>query len=339
MAHFDSQTGALTAPEFLEQAEAPSFFVIHPDGKHLYTCNSIANYQDKPEGSISAYSIEPKTGKLTLLNRKPAGGAEPCYLSLDRSGRYVLDANYDGGNVCVYVIQSDGSLGERTAFVQHTGHSVNPERQTRAYAHCIIADPDNRFILVADLGVDKVFVYRFNEKDGSLKPNDPPSVSVKPGSGPRHITFHPSGKFVYVINEMASTVTGFNWNSRKGTLTEFQTVSTLPADFKGFSTCAEIKVHPNGKFLYASNRGRNSIAVFAVDPKNGHLRFIEDVPTRGKMPRYFGFDPTKRWIIVGNHDSDNAVVFRVDDRTGKLTQNGPPIKVPNPFCEQFLPMP
>jgi len=331
LAHFDTETGGLTKPVFLLQSPAPAFFVIHPDGRHLYTCNSGS------PGAVSAYEIEPHTGQLTFLNRVPAGGADTSYVSLDNSGRYVLAANYSGGNLAVFALKPDGSLGDRTAFVQHTGSSVNPQRQTHAYAHSIIVDPSNRFALVADLGLDKVFVYRFDEKDGSLATNHPPFAILQPGSGPRHVKFHPNGRWVYVISEIASTVTAFNWDSASGSLTEFQTVSTLPADFKGTNTSAEIVVHPNGKFLYASNRGDDSLAVFAIDPATGRLRPMERVSSGGRSPRNFTFDPTGRWILCSNHGSDNAVVFRVDEATGKLTQSGPPVPVPYPFCERFLP--
>ncbi len=330
LAHFDTDTGALTKPEFLMQSPAPAYFVIHPDGRHLYTCNSGS------PGEVSAYEIEPHTGALKFLNRLPAGGADTSYVSLDQTGRYVLAANYAGGNIAVFAIKPDGSLGDRTAFVQHTGSGVNPQRQTHAYAHSIIVDPSNRFALVADLGVDKVFVYRFNEKDGSLQTNDPPSVNIKPGSGARHVKFHPNGRWVYLISEIASTVTAFNWDSAKGALTEFQTISALPDNFKGTNTCAEIMVHPNGKFLYASNRGDDSLAVFAIDQATGKLTPIEHVPSGGKTPRNFAFDPAGKWIICSNHDSNNALVFRVDENTGKLTQTGQPVSVPYPFCERFL---
>jgi 6-phosphogluconolactonase len=306
--------------------------VIHPDGRHLYTCNAGS------PGAVSVYEIKPHTGQLKFLNSAPVGGTDTSYVSLDQTGHYVLVASYSGGNIAIFAIKPDGSLGGRTAFVQDTGHSVNPQRQTRAYAHSIITDPSNRFVLVADLGVDKVFVYRFNENGGALTPNDPPCVDLTPGSGPRHVKFHPNGRWVYVISEIASTVTAFNWDSTNGTLAGFQTVSTLPADFKGVNTSAEIVVHPNGKFLYASNRGDNSLAVFAIDQSTGKLTPIEHVPSGGNMPRNFAFDPTGKWIICSNHDSDVAVVFRVDENTGKLTQTGQPVSVPNPFCERFLPV-
>jgi 6-phosphogluconolactonase len=339
LAHFDFHTGALARPEFLQESAAPSFFVIHPDGKHLYACNSIDSYRGKPEGTLSAYAIQPKTGKLALLNCTPTGGAEPCYISLDRTGRYAFAANYDGGSICVYALEPDGSLGKRTAFVQHSGHSVNPRRQTAPHPHSIIVDPGNRFALVPDLGADKVFVYRFNDRDGSLSPNDPPSVSLKSGAGPRHVAFHPNGKYVYVINELANTITAFHWASANGTLSEIQTVPTLPPGFDGASTAAEIAVHPNGKFLYGSNRGHDSIAVFALDVETGRLTLVEHVSAQGKMPRNFTLDPAGRWLLLCNYDSDSAVIFRVDEKTGRLTPAGNPVAAPSPFCARFLPVP
>jgi 6-phosphogluconolactonase len=333
VARFDPATGALTVPKLEVEAVQPAFFVIHPDGRHLYTCNSGS------PGGISSYAIDPKTAHLTLVNRVPSGGDEPSYVCLDNTARFILVANYNTGNVAAFALKPDGGIGERTAFVQHTGHSVNPERQTHPYAHSIIIDPTNRFALVADLGTDKLVVYRFDEKTGSLTPNDPPFASVTPGSGPRHVKFHPNGRWVYAINEMGCTVTAFNWDSVRGALSEFQTVPTLPAGFHGVNTCAEVLVHPNGRFLYGSNRGHNSIAVFAIDAENGRLTPVEHVPTRGKTPRNFAFDPSGSWIVCTNQDSDNAVVFRVDGTTGRLTQTGEPIPVPGPFCERFVPVP
>jgi 6-phosphogluconolactonase len=332
-AHFDSDTGVLTKPEFVVEAQEPAFFVIHPDGRHLYSCNSGG------PGGVSAYEIEPKTGHLTLLNKELSGGDDANYVCLDHTGRYLFVANYTGGSIAAFALKSDGSIGARTAFVQHTGRSIDPKRQTHPYAHSIIIDPGNRFVLVGDLGLDKVLVYRFEEKTGALTPNDPPFATVKPGAGPRHVTFHPNGRFVYVINEMGCTVTAFAWDATRGALAELQTISTLPADFKGTNTCAEIRVHPNGRFLYGSNRGHDSIAVFSVDPGSGRLALIGHVPSQGKTPRNFEFDPTTRWMIVTNHGSDNAVVFRVDDATGQLTPTGQPVPVPYPFCERFLPVP
>jgi len=327
VSHFDSDSGVLTKPVYLVDAPAPAFFFIHPDGKHLYTVNS--------PGFVSAYAVDTATAHLTLINQQPCPG-DPSYISLDKTCRYVFVANYEGGNFAVYALKPDFSIGERTALVQHTGSSVNPQRQKHAYPHSIRIDPANRFVLVPDLGLDKLFVYRFNERDGTVVPNDPPFAKVAPGSGPRHMVFHPNGRWVYLVNEMGSTVILFDWDSARGALTELQTVSTLPADFKETNNCAEIDVHPNGKFLYASNRGHDSLAVFAIDAGTGRLTLVERVPTQGKLPRNFAFDPTAHWLVVTNHGSDNAMVFRVDESTGKLTPKGEPVSVPSPFCERFL---
>lgn len=332
LAHFDTDTGVLTKPEFLLEARAPAYFIIHPDGRHLYTCNSGA------PGGVSAYEIEPHTGRLTLVNRALAGGGDTSYVSLDRTNRFALAANYDGGNIAAFALRPDGGIGDWTAFVQHTGKSVNPQRQTHAYAHSIVTDPANRFALVADLGVDKLFVYHFDEKTGALTPNTPAFVPIAPGSGPRHVKFHPNGRWVYLINEIASTVIAFNWDAANGALAEFQTISTLPTGFAGTSACAELEVHPNGRFLYGSNRGDDSLAVFTIDPDTGRLALVEHVSSGGKTPRNFAFDPTAHWIICTNHGSDNAVVFRVDATTGRLTRTGEPVTVPSPFCERFLPV-
>ena len=328
LARFDTTTGALSKPEFLLEAPAPAYFIIAPDGKHLYTCNST--------GFVSAYAIDPASAKLTLLNQQPSGGGDPSYISFDRSGQHVFAANYQGGNIAAWRLRPDGGIGERTAFVQHTGSSVNPQRQSHAFAHSIRVDLTNRFVLVADLGLDKLFVYKFDVKNGSLTPNDPPFVAVKPGSGPRHVVFHPNGRWVYLITEMGSTIIQFEWDARRGALKEAQTVSTLPADFHGDSACAEITVHPSGKFLYASNRGHDSIAVFAIDAKSGRLTAVEHVPSGGKTPRNFDLDRAGRWMLVTNHGNNVAMVFRIDQATGKLTPVGSPVEVPSPFCPRFL---
>ncbi len=330
VAHFDSTTGVLAAPRFLTEAHEPAFFVLTPDGRHLYACNGGA------PGDLSSYSIDGQTGALTSLNRVPSGGAEPAYVSLDRSGRFAFVANYDAGTLAAFVLGSDGRLGDRTAYVQHSGHSINPQRQTRPHTHSIVPDPTNHFVLAADLGEDRLHVYRFDEKTGSLQPNDPPFAAITPGSGPRHVKFHPNGRWVYLINEMASTVIAFNWDPVRGALSEFQTISTLPSDFKGESTGAEIEVHPNGRFLYASNRGHDSLVVFAIDPASGRLSLVQHISSGGRTPRNFAFDPTGHWIVCTNHGSNNAVVFQVDGGTGRLSRVGDPVHVPDPFCARFL---
>jgi len=333
LARFDTDTGHLTRPQLILAAEAPSFFVIHPDGKHLYTTNFSGT------GGVSAYQIDPKTASLKLINHRSGGGAGTSYISLDKTGRFVLAANFATGHIAVFHIQDDGSLGEHTAYDQHAGSSINPQRQTRTYPHCIITDPTNRFALVADLGLDKLFVYRFDEKTGTLTANDPPFVTVKPGSGPRHVRFHPNGKWVYLINEMGSSIIGYNWDSARGTLAEFQTVSTLPRGFSGENNAAELEIHPDGKFLYGSNRGHDSIAIFAIDQTSGKLTLVGHVPSQGKTPRNFALDPTGKWMICTNQFGNSAVVFRIDENTGQLTQVGQGIEVSAPCCERFLPAP
>jgi 6-phosphogluconolactonase len=330
LAHFDTDTGVLTKPEFILEAKEPAFFVLSADGSHLYTCNSGT------PGGLSSYAVEPHTGHLRLLNRVLAGGGDTSFISLDKAERHVLVANYDGGSVAVFALRPDGSIGDWTAFDQHRGRSVDPVRQTHPYAHAIVLDPTNQFALVPDLGLDRLFVYRFDAATGALTPNSPAFVPIAPGSGPRHVRFHSNGRWAYLINEMASTIDAFAWDPSSGTLKPFQSVSTVPADFKGVSACAELEIHPNGKFLYGANRGHDSLAVFAIDQATGMITPVEYRATDGKTPRNFAFDPTGRWIVVTNQDSSTAVVFQVDPDSGRLVQKGDPVPVPHPFCERFL---
>lgn len=328
VSRFNRESGLLSAPEFLIEAPAPAYFVITPDQRRLYTCNST--------GFVSAYSIGGPGTTLKLLNQVPSGGGDPSYISRDKTGRYVFVANYDGGNIAAWALNTDGSLGNRTAFVQHTGSGVNPQRQKHAYAHSIIPDPSNRFVLAADLGLDKIFVYRFNVKDGSLAPNEPAFATVDPGSGARHVVFHPNGRWVYLITEMGNRIFLFDWDGKRGALKQVQAVSTLPPDFQGTSTCSEIRVHPSGRFVYSSNRGHDSIAAFTVEPKSGRLSPIQHVPSGGRTPRNFDFDPSAQWLLATNHGSNTAMVFRIDTSSGILTPIGKPVEVPSPFCPRFL---
>jgi 6-phosphogluconolactonase len=338
VAHFNSKTGILTKPELVVEAAAPAYFIIHPNGKYLYTCNSN-DFSKKYTGkTISAYSIDRKNGNLTLINQQSSGSADPSYIFMDAEYKHVLVANYVGGSVAAIALKADGSLGEITANIKHTGKSVDTVRQTQPYAHSIQLDPTNKFALAADLGVDKIFIYRYNKKTGSVTPNNPAFAKVSPGSGPRHFAFHPNKHFVYLLTEMGNTVITYKWNSSKGILTELQTSSTLPSDFKGVSKAAEILVNPNGKFLYASNRGHESLAIFSINKSTGKISLLEHISTLGKSPRNFEFDPTKKWLIVANHNSDNAVVFKVDEKTGHLTPNGQQASIVSPFCVRFLPL-
>lgn len=331
----DTDTGKLTPLGLAAEETKPSFLAIHPAQKYLYAVSEISNYEGQKSGAVSAFAIAAETGKLTFLNKVSSRGAGPAFVAVDKTGKSALVANYGSGNVAALPIQQDGRLSEATAFVQHTGSSVNPKRQEGPHAHSINVSPDDRFAFAADLGLDQIRIYRFDAAAGTLTPNDPAFAAVPPGSGPRHFAFHPSGKFAYVINEMGNTVTAFSYDAARGALKPLQTISTLPADFKDESYCAEVQVHPSGKFLYGSNRGHDSIAVFAIDPAKGTLQFIETVPTGGKWPRNFGLDPTGSYLIAANQNSNNIVVFRIDAKTGRLTPTGQQLEVSAPVCVKF----
>jgi 6-phosphogluconolactonase len=327
---FHPATGELTSLGLAAETFSPSFLAVHQDHRFLY---AVVN---RKNGEVSSFAIDPKTGKLAFLNAVASHGDNPCFLDVDRKGKDVLVANYTNGSVAVLPIGKDGRLAEATAVVQHTGSGANPQRQEGPHAHMISTSPDDRFALAADLGLDKLFVYRFNADRGTLTANNPPFVKLSPGAGPRHFAFHPSGKFVYVVSEMASTVTAFAYNAASGTLKELQTISTVPKDFKKENTGAEVAVHPNGKFLYASNRGLDSIAVFAIDAAKGTLTPVEQVSTQGKTPRAFELDPTGSFLFAANQVSENMVIFRIDPTNGKLT----PIRkldVYVPACLKFVP--
>ena len=327
-AEFDAATGALSAPKLVIETRDPAHFTLSADHKHLYMCNTGT------PGGVSAFAVEDaKTGALRLLNYKESKGRGPSYVSVDKSGKYVLDANYGGGYVEVYSLAGDGSLDQQTAFVQHEGSSVHPQRQTKPYAHWFRTDPTNRFGLVADLGMDKIMVYRFDH--GKLTPNDPPFAQVNGGSGPRHLAFHPNGKWLYAVQEISNEVIAFKWDSGKGVLTQFQQVKTLPDDFTAANTAAEIAIRNDGKFLYVSNRGHDSIAVYSIS-SNGELTLRQRVPSRGKVPRYFTFDPSNKWLIVSNQEGGNVVVFAVDAKSGELKPVGEQVPIAKPMAVVFL---
>jgi 6-phosphogluconolactonase len=333
---FDASTGRVTPVGLAAEIPSPSFLAAHPSGKYVYAVNELNNFEGKRGGSVTAFAVDSSTGKLTLINRVSSRGSGPCHLSVDKTGKLLAVANYGSGSDAGFPINNDGSLGEATSFNQHSGSSVDSKRQQGPHAHCAVFSPDNRFLAVADLGLDKVFISRVGS-DGKLHPNDPPFGTVKPGSGPRHFAFHPNEKWGYVINEMASTITAFDWNAKSGALKEIGTVSALPADFKGQSTTAEIELHPNGKFVYGSNRGHDSIAVFAINQKTGALTLVEHVLTGGKEPRGFKIDPTGKYLVAGNQNSGNFVVFAIDTKTGKLKSTGQTIEVGAPVSFIFVP--
>jgi 6-phosphogluconolactonase len=329
VAEFDSGTGALSTPKLVMETRDPAHFTLSGDGKRLYMCNTGT------PGGVSAFAVEDaKTGQLRLLNYKESKGRGPSYVSVDQSGRYVLDANYGGGYIEIHSLAADGSLDRQTAFVQHEGSSVHP-RQDKPYAHWIRTDPTNQFALVADLGMDKIMIYRFDAKTGQVTPNEPAFARLNGGSGPRHLAFHPNGQWLYAVQELSNEVVAFNWNARKGELTQFQQVKTLPADFTGQSTAAEIAVRHDGKFLYVSNRGHDSLVVYAIDAKSGELTLRQRVPSRGKVPRYFTFDPSEKWLIVSNQEGGNVAVFSVDASSGELAPIGDPVAIPRPMALAF----
>ena len=333
---FSTASGKLTPAGLAAETPSPSFLAIHPNRRFLYAVSEISNYEGQRSGAVSAFAIDAQTGRLSFLNKVASRGAGPCFVAVDKTGKCVLVANYSGGSVAALPLKEDGSLSEASAFVQHSGTVALPKRQGGPRAHSINVSPDNRFAMVADLGLDEVLVYRLDPVKGTLVPNEPPFTKVKAGSGPRHFTFHPNGKFAYVINEIASTVTAFSYDAAGGVLKEVETVSTLPADFKGVSNTAEVQAHPSGKFLYGSNRGHDSIAVFTINTKKGTLTPVEQVPTQGKVPRNFGIDPTGSYLIAANQNSDNLVVFRIDKKTGRLTATGQVVEVGAPVCVKFL---
>jgi 6-phosphogluconolactonase len=332
----DLATGKLSAPVVAGQVANPSFLAIHPNRRFLYAVGETSDFGGKKTGAVNAFAIDPKTGALSLLNQQSSGGAGPCHLIVDREGKNVLAANYGGGSACVLPIQADGKLGAATAVVQHKGSSVNPKRQEGPHAHSINLDPANRFAFVADLGLDKVMVYRFDPAKGTLTPHEPPSAAVAPGAGPRHFAFHPGGKYAYVINELANTVTAFRYDPERGTLTEIQTISTLPKDFQGTSYTAEVQVHPSGKFLYGSNRGHDSIAVFTIGD-DGKLTPAGHQSEGIKTPRNFGIDPTGTYLLAASQAADRVIVFRIDPKSGELRPTGSAVEVPVPVCVKFMP--
>lgn len=333
---FDAGTGQLTALGLAAQSVNPSFLAIHPNRRFVYAVNEIGNYKGEKSGAVSAFSIDAKTGKLTLLNQVASRGAGPCYISIDKSGKHVLVANYDGGSIAVFPVLEDGRLGESSAFVQHTGHGTNPERQEAPHAHSIDVSPDDHFAIVDDLGLDQTLVYPFDSTKGSLNASAANIAKAAPGAGPRHFALSPNGKFGYVINEMASTVSVFSYDSAAGSLTPLQAVSALPKDFTGHSEAAEILIHPSGKFLYASNRGYDSVAVFAIDQSKGTLTPIEYASTKGASPRNFEIAPGGTLLLVGNEKSDNIVTFGINAKTGKLTPNGKALNIAQPVCIRFV---
>ena len=328
----DPASGRLSEPTLAAPARDPSFLELHPNGPFLYA----AERGDRTgEDVVSAFSIDPNAGQLTRLNQQPTGGHGACHVSVDGAGKHVLVANYSSGSASVIPILPDGSLGGPTGFVQHEGTGPHPSRQEGPHAHSINVSPDDRFAFVADLGIDRIMIYRLDAATGTLRPNDPPFAALAPGAGPRHFAFHPDGRFAYVINELDGTITGFAYNTTTGALTPIETVSTLPKGFQGQNLCAEIRVHPAGGFLYGSNRGHDSIAMYRIDTATGRLSPIGHLTSDVVEPRNFNIDPTGTCCLVANQNDDSVVVFRIDPRAGTLAPTGHRIAVNRPVCIRF----
>ena len=333
---FVPASNELTPLGLVAETPNPSFLTVDSTGRFLYAVNELEKYKGESSGSVSAFVIDRKRGELSLLNEVSSRGTDPCHVSMDQSGKYVLVANYGSGSVAVFPVLKDGSLGKVSSFVQHTGSGPDRERQEGPHAHWIGVTSENRFVMAADLGIDQVLVYRFNEKPGILSANHPASVAMEPGSGPRHLDFHPNGKFVYVLSELQSKINVFSYDSRQGTLQPLQHIATVPKEFSGANYPAEIRVHPNGRFLFASNRGHDSIVVFSIDQEKGTLSLVGHFSTQGKKPRNFEIDPSGANLFVANQESGNVVIFNIEQTTGKLTPTGQVLHIDSPVCLKFM---
>jgi 6-phosphogluconolactonase len=346
---FNPATGQVSKPELAAEIVNPAFLAVHPNQRFLYVASedplSLGPDFDH-ESYVSAFAIDPRTGKLRLLNTLPTGGTSTCYLSIDKTGHYVLMANFGSSSVTVLRIHEDGSLGEQTAFMKHVGRGKDPSFQSKAHPHSIDVSPDNRFAIVSDLGVDKLFVYRFDPSTGRLSPDNPPFVEAEAGGGPRHFVFDRAGKFGYSLKEMSGFVTVLRWDASGGTFTPVQDARTLAPDFIGSNDSAEIAIHPSGRFLYESNRrfrgpdlfGPDTIGVFAIDPEQGTLSEVEQISPGGTMPRNFAIDPTGSYLFAANELTGNVVLFRVDSDTGRLSPTGTELKIDVPVCITFVPV-
>ena len=333
----DPPTGALSHLQTVPDVPNPSFLAMAPDRRHLYAVNAVPEIDGHPGGAVSAFAVDPSTGELTYLNRQPAQGSGPCHVSVDQTGQCVLTACYHGGNIAVLPIQNDGRLGPATDSVRYRGSGPDPAHQDGPHAHSINLDPANRYALVCNQGLDKVFIYRFDPTSGTVTPNpDQPWAETRPVTGPRHLDFHPNGRFVYVIGEQGASLTVFAYDAAKGTLREVQTVSTLPGGFAGENACADVHVHPSGKFVYGSNRGHDSLVIYAIDEGTGRLEYVGHQSTLGRTPRNFTIDPTGSLLLAANQDSDTIIAFRVDQDTGRLTSLGTVAEAPSPVCLKIV---
>lgn len=349
VSRFRPATGELSKPELAAEIDNPSFLAVHPDQQFLYAVSedplSLGPDFDH-ESYVSALKIDPASGKLMVINTMPTGGTSTCYVSIDKTGHYLLLANFGSSSVTVLRINDDGSIGQETAFMKHVGRGKDPAFQSKAHPHSIDVSSDNRFAIVSDLGIDKVFVYHFDASTGSLSPDRPPFVEAEAGGGPRHFVFDSAGKFGYSLHEMSGFISVLAWDGANGTLTKIQDAETLKPDFVGSNDSAEIAIHPNGRFLYESNRrfrgpnmwGPDTISVFAINSAKGTLSEVEEVPTGGTMPRSFAIDPSGRYLLVANELTGNVDLFRIDANTGQLSPTATELKIDVPVSIVFVPV-
>ncbi|MEI6168509.1 MAG: lactonase family protein [bacterium] len=330
-ATLDLKTGTLSPATLACPAKDPTFLEIHPDHQFIYAVT------ERNPGAVSAFAIDPATKKLTLLNTSPTGGKGPCHVCISSDGNTLLVANYGGGSVASIPINKNGTLAEPASIIQHAGSSINPKRQNEPHVHSVNLSPDNRFAYVADLGLDKIMIHRRDAKTSRLLPNEPAEIKIKPGAGPRHLSFGPGGKFAYLINELDNTIIAFAYEPKTGGLSEIQTISSLPEGYTGETTCAEVRVHPGGKFLYGSNRGHDSIVIYKINPDTGRLTLLGFQNSGIKNPRNFNIDPTGQYCVVANQDANTVIVFRINPESGMLAPTGQAITIGAPVCVRFMP--
>ena len=334
----NSETGEMTRVSGFKAGPNPSFLTLDEQRNYLYAVNETGDYEGQKSGAVSAFSIDQQTGNLTLLNQVASKGGSPCYISLGADGKTVLVANYMGGNVAALPVQENGQLAEAADVEQHKGVGPNKNRQEAAHAHYIAQSPDNRYVYAVDLGIDKILSYKLDGAGGTLTPTEPAvAFAAKPGAGPRQLAFHPDGKYAYVINELNSTMTALAYNSENGTFTEVQTLPSIPADYKENNQPAAVRVSPDGKFVYGSNRGHNSIVVYSIDESTGKMTHVENVPSGGDWPRDMTIDLTGNVLLVANERSNSIAALKIDKATGKLTATGHEAQVSKPVCVQVVP--
>jgi 6-phosphogluconolactonase len=330
---WDADAGTLAPLGLAAATVNPSFLTLSPNHRHLYAVNEVDQYRGQKSGSVTSFAVQ--EGALKAINTVSSGGGGPCKITADFTGKAAFVANYDGGSAASFRVSPNGALSKAVSRFQYSGHGADPQRQAAPHTHCTTVSPDNRYVLVNDLGLDRISVYRLDPLTAVLTPNDPPFYEALPGSGPRSFTFHPGGKWAYSLNEIANTVDALAWDAERGVLTRLQNITTLPEGFTGSNTTATVAVDSAGRFLYASNRGDNSIVVFSIDDRDGKLKTVQHVGCGGKTPRHFALDPGNQWLLVANQDSSNIVVFARNTRSGQLTPTGAEYPLGHPVCIVF----